>query len=122
MSQKIISKELKNIQGLAITCQQAAMALIETKNPLMEKGLLACICPTEFQRARKMVLKCFHDTAANVATMRSASVNPEAIRAAAYLNHLQACCLVCLEENAQSFLPGKQFNCKLERILAEELK
>ena len=120
MSRELISTELKNIQRLAGICHEAAVALIETKNPWIRIGWRSRLRPTDYQRARRSVLANFYETQRRVAMMRKSSVNPAAIRSAADLNRLQECCLRCIEENGQALLPGTQFNCMLQEMLTDE--
>jgi len=89
MSFELISEKLKLIQELAATCQQAAIALIETQNPWIRKGLLAFFRPTDYERARNEVLDSLYQAARGAAKARRESINPAAIRTAAYLKRLQ---------------------------------
>lgn len=119
ISYELIPEKLKHVQELAAKCQQAAIALIETRNSWIGKDLFSLFRLTDYERARDEVLNNLCQAARGVAKARRESINPAAIRTAAYLKRLKKCCRHCHEENEKAAMPGNNFYCRLQEILRE---
>ena len=119
MLHELILDELEKMRELAATCQETAIALIETNLPWFKNSLSSRIWPTDYERARKDMMKLYDHIQYKLDDLRRQSVNPAAIRTIAYLGKLEECCLICPHIN-QKASKKKAFHCLLLEILTEE--
>ena len=106
-----ITENLNQIPEITQTCHDIASALIESNEKVFSGNVWGLIFPTEYDRARKQVISTCVSTIRELINVRRTVLNPEAIRATSYLNHVENSCRACLAKNIKRMAEGKSFCC-----------
>ena len=105
------------------TCQQVAEALIETGEQWSrENPLFSSLLPTDYERARKEVIKKCVSAIQQLRTIRKNTLSPDSIRARASISRILECCGDCPASNRRKLANKKSFCCLVQARLGEGAK
>ena len=111
---------LYEIPKIVETCQQIAEALIETGEQWSrENPLFSSLLPTDYERARKEIIKKCISARQQLRAIRKKTLSPDAIRARANISRILECCRDCPAANRRS---KKAFCCLVQARLGEGAK
>ena len=105
------------------TCQQIAEALIETGEQWSRKNpLFSSLLPTDYERARKEIIKKCVLARQQLRTIRRNTLSPDAIRGRANVSKILECCEDCPAVNRRKLANKKAFCCLVQARLGEGAK
>lgn len=114
---------LNEIPQMVETCQQIAEALIETGEQWSrENPLFSSLLPTDYERARKEIIKKCVSACRQLRTIRKQTLSPDAIRARANISRILECCGDCPATNQKKLADKKAFCCLVQARLGEGAK
>ena len=111
---------LNEIPKMVETCQQVAEALIETGEQwACENFLVSSLLPTDYERARKEIIRKCISACRDLRTIRKQTLSPDAIRARANISKILECCRSCHAANQKRLADKKTFCCLVQARLGE---
>lgn len=114
---------LHEIPRMVETCQQIAEALIETGEQWSsENSLFSSLLPTDYERARKEIIRKCVSACRQLRTIRKKTLSPDAIRARANISSVLECCGDCPVANRRNLANKKAFCCLVQARLGEGAK
>ena len=114
---------LNDIPRMVETCQQIAEALVETSEQWSRiNPLCSWLLPTDYERARKDILKKCVSARQHLRIVRKRTLSPDAIRARANISRVLECCEDCPTANRSNLGDQKAFCCLVQARLGEGAK
>jgi hypothetical protein len=113
------SKTLEDLAGQLARCEEIAQALVETGQPW--DGRIGWLTEdlTDFDRARRVVIKDLDEVGRQLRRLRRTELSPEAIRATGTVAEIRAACGRCIETNKANTAAGKSFVCLARNTVAD---
>ena len=120
---QLTATTLNEIPKMVDICQQIAEALIETGEQWSREALLfSSFLQTDYERARKEIIKKCISASQHLRTIRKKTLSPDAIRARGNISKILECCGDCPAANQRNLTNKKAFCCLVQARLGEGAK